>query len=84
MYYEKSAHKDIATHKINYFLEYIRTQLHIPTTNINAEFYKIVALRSGNELEDVEKLFKQIATIQNSQSITKDQLIALNTLIEAF
>jgi hypothetical protein len=84
MYYEKSAHKDIAAHKINYFLEFIRTQLHIPTTIINSEFYKHVALRSGNEEADVLKLFKQIENIQKSQSITNTQLIALNTLIEDF
>lgn len=84
MYYEKSAHKDIAAHKINYFLEYIRTQLHIPTTTINNEFYKHVALRSGNEEADVQKLFKQIENIQKSQAITNTQLIALNTLIEDF
>jgi hypothetical protein len=84
MYYEKSAHKDIAIHKINYFLEYIRTQLHIPTTNIDAAFYQNVALRSGNELAVVEKLFQQIATIQKSPTITTAQLIGLNTLIEDF
>ena len=84
MYFEKSEHKSIADHKINYFLEYIRTQLHVPTTTINEEFYNFVALRSGNSLETVEQLFKEIATIQNSQAISKEQLIRLNTQIEGF
>jgi len=84
MYFEKSEHKNIAEHKINYFLEYIRTQLHVPTTSINDEFYNFVALRSGNTLEDAQQLFKVIETIQNSQAISKEQLISLNTLIEKF
>ena len=84
MYFEKSEHKNIATHKINYFLEYIRTQLHIPTTIINEEFYNFVGLRSGNSIENVQQLFKKIEIIQNSQSISKEQLIELNTLIENF
>ena len=84
MYYEKSEHKSIANHKINYFLEYIRVQLHVPTTNINEEFYNFVALRSGNTLENVQFLFKEIKSIQNQSEITKEQLISLNTLIEKF
>jgi len=84
MYYEKSEHKNIATHKINYFLEYIRSQLHVPTTTINEEFYNFVALRSGNTLEDAQQLFTAIETIQHSQAISKEQLISLNTLIESF
>ena len=84
MYYEKSEHKSIANHKINYFLEYIRVQLHVPTTTINNEFYNFVALRSGNTLEDVAQLFKEIEIIQNSQAISREQLINLNKLIESF
>ena len=84
MYFEKSEHKNIAEHKINYFLEYIRGQLHVPTTSINDEFYNFVALRSGNTLEDVQQLFKEIQTIQESLAISKEQLIKLNTLIEGF
>ena len=84
MYFEKSEHKSIAAHKINYFLEYIRIQLHVPTTTINEEFYNFVALRSGNSLEDVVQLFKEIETIQNSQTISSEQLISLNTQIERF
>lgn len=84
MYYEKSEHKSIAAHKINYFLEYIRTHLHIPTTSINKEFYHFVSSRSGNNIEEVQKLFQKIKAIQKSSSISKEQLIELNTLIEKF
>ncbi len=84
MYYEKSEHKSIATHKINYFLEYIRTQLHVPTTIINEEFYNFVALRSGNDVKEVQALFQKIKSIQSLSIITKEQLMELNTLIENF
>jgi len=84
MYFEKSEHKNIAAHKINYFLEYIRGQLHVPTTTIDEAFYNFVALRSGNALTDVQQLFKEIEKIQKSQAISKEQLIRLNSLIEDF
>lgn len=84
MYFEKASHKSIADHKINYFLDYIRTHLNIPTTSISEEFFNSVALRSGNDLIDVQKIFKKIKSIQNAKSIHKDQLIELNVLIEQF
>lgn len=84
MYYEKSEHKNIAEHKINYFLQYIRTQYRISTVRIDSEFYKKLANRSGNQVEDVESLFKKITTIQQQQSIAQTALTELNSAIEQF
>ncbi|QCX38512.1 DUF4350 domain-containing protein [Aureibaculum algae] len=84
MYYEKSEHKNIAEHKITYLLEYIRTKLHVPTVTINDSFYTYVASRSGHKLDDVKKLFKLIDVIHQKNTITKEELIGLNSLIEKF
>lgn len=84
MYYEKQDHKNIAEHKINYFLEYIRTHHRVSTLQIDADFYSKIASRSGNSIEKVEKLFKNIAKIQQKEQITKEELIGLNTEIEIF
>ena len=84
MYYEKSEHKNIATHKITYFLEYIRTQLHLPTSVINASFYHHLAARSGHKKEDILALFKTIDEIGQYKNCSKEQLIKLNQQIESF
>jgi len=84
MYYEKSEHKNIAEHKISYLLEYIRTKLHIPTVTMNDKFYSFVASRSGNTNEKVVRLFKFIDYVHLKNTITKEELIKLNTLIEEF
>ena len=84
MYYEKQEHKNIAEHKISYLLEFIRVKLHIQTTKIDAVFYENVASRSGNSLEDVEKLFKFCDAIHLKNQITNEELIKLNSLIEKF
>jgi len=84
MYYEKGHHKTIASHKINYFLDYIRTKLHISTLKIDTYFYKNTASRSNNIEEDVKKLFDKIKVIEQKSEITKEELIELNTLIERF
>ncbi len=82
MYFEKQEHKNIAEHKINYLLEFIRTKLHIPTTTIDATFYEYVASRSGNSIEEVEKLFKFCDEIHLRNEITDEELIKLNKMIE--
>ena len=84
MYYEKSQHKNIAEHKISYFLEYIRTKLHVPTVKIDDNFYRYVASRSGHSKDNVVALFKYIDTIHLKNDITQDELIKLNTKIEEF
>ena len=84
MYFEKQTHKNIAEHKITYLLGFIRVKLHISTTKMDALFYENVALRSGNSLEDVEKLFKFCDAIHLKSQITSEELIRLNKMIEKF
>ncbi len=84
MYYEKGKHYDIAQHKIQHFLEYIRTHLHLSTTTIDDEFLKNLAARSNNTIEDTKQLFTTIKEFDNYTKINNIQLEQLNALIETF
>jgi hypothetical protein len=84
MYYEKAEHKNIAEHKIQYLLEYIRTKLRIPTIEINTQFYKTLAARSGKSEESIQKLFNFIEFIHQKNQITQSSLEDLNKMIENF
>ena len=84
MYYEKSEHKNIAEHKVSYLFDFIRMKLRIPTNKIDKTFYKYVASRSGNSIEDIEKLFDYCNQIHLKNTVTKEELLKLNTLIEFF
>jgi hypothetical protein len=84
MYYEKKEQKQITEHKIDYFLEYIRTRLHLPTQKLDQAFLTALALRSNNSLEDVESLFGLIATLHSKTQILDTELENLNKKIEAF
>ncbi|MDV7188139.1 DUF4350 domain-containing protein [Lutibacter sp. TH_r2] len=84
MYFEKSEHKSIAEHKISYLLEFIRTKLHIPTSEINQTFYKNLAARSGHDIEKIKTLFEYCEQIHMRNEITETQLMTLNTMIENF
>ena len=84
MYYESGKHKDIAQHKINHFLEYIRNTLHLSTSEINNSFIKNLAARSNNTVEDTQTLFKLISSLSEKTEINTIELERLNTLIEQF
>ena len=84
MYYEKGKHLDIAQHKIQYFLEYIRDNIHLSTAEINDTFIKNLAARSNNSIEETRSLFELIKNINSSTNINQTQLERLNTLMEQF
>lgn len=84
MYYENKEQQQITQHKIAYFLEYIRTRLHLSTQNLDASFLRTLAVRSNNSLEDVEALFRLIEKLQSKSQITDMELQDLNKKIEAF
>ncbi len=84
MYYERGKHKELAEHKIQHFLEYVRTQLHLRTSEIDQSFIKNLAARSNNTIEDTKKLLETIHSYNNKSSINKIELERLNTLIENF
>lgn len=84
MYYENKEQQQITQHKIAYFLEYIRTRLHLPTQQLDTSFLRTLAVRSNNSLEDVEALFLLIEKLQSKSQITDMELQDLNKKIEAF
>lgn len=84
MYYEKSNHKEIAEQSVQYFLDYIREKFQISTEVINQDFYEQLSAKSQNSLEEVKKLFGTIKNIESRVSITKNELMELNTSIEKF
>lgn len=88
MYFEKSDHKSMANQTITYFLDYIRTQFLISTLVIDIEFFESLSAKTGNSKEKIETLFQKIKIIQSQNdsmsSVSREQLLELNTLIEEF
>ncbi|BAO74325.1 DUF4350 domain-containing protein [Winogradskyella sp. PG-2] len=84
MYYENGKHKDIAQHKIQHFLEFIRNSMYLNTSEINNSFIKNLAARSNNSIEDTQTLFKLIESFNKKSKIENKELERLNTLIEQF
>ncbi|MFH6604906.1 DUF4350 domain-containing protein [Maribacter algicola] len=84
MYFEKGEAQAISEHKIAYFMEYIRSHLYMGTEEPNDEFYRNLASRSNQTVDDVKALFKLMERIKKSDSLADSELLKLNTLIENF
>ncbi len=84
MYFQNGNHKDIASKKIYYFLEYIRTKFFLTTTIFDKEFIDKIVERSGMEKGKVSQLFALIQHIQKANSINQSDLMELNKRLEEF
>ena len=84
MYYEKGQRKPIAEHKIEQFLEYIRSHLYMGTIKREEEFYKNLASRSSHTFEEIKKLFTFLDLLRNRNEVSDADLQKLNTAIEKF
>ena len=84
MYYENHQRKSIALHKIEFFLEYIRNHFYLPTEKLDAHFVQQLASRSQHNTEQIEQLFQFFRQLQESESISDNQLEQLEKRIENF
>ena len=85
MYFEKGELHLITKHKIDYFLEYLRSKLHITTQDLDDEtFLRNLSMRSNSTLEEVKNLMGTISKLKVKQHITEEELKHLNKKIEAF
>ena len=77
-------HKNIADKKIIYFLEYIRTTFQVKTNLYDDTFINRITNLSGIEREKIHDLFYYFAEITVKESITQQELLKLNRMIETF
>lgn len=84
MYYERGAQKEITSHKIASFLEYIRSRFHVNTTEINDTFYFQLAARSNHTETEIKELWKFLRLLSEKTTISEALFIQLNSRIELF
>jgi hypothetical protein len=83
LYYQEGDHQNLVDKKIIYFLERIRNEYLIETTNLDENFIKKLHSKTGKEIKDIEHLVYLINYQRKSyhQSIESD-LIEINNAIE--
>jgi len=83
MYWQARDHKAIAEKKIVFFVDQVRQRYYLPH-EINTVFIELLAKKSGQSLDETQKLFALIAMIQNSNSLAEQTLWELNKELEKY
>jgi len=84
LYYQTGDHKNIADKKILYFLEHIRTAFQIKTTVYDDAFIMRIINLSGIEELKVRDLFYYFSDLNIKTTVTQQELLKLNGMIEDF
>ncbi|HTL06644.1 MAG TPA: DUF4350 domain-containing protein [Chitinophagaceae bacterium] len=84
VYFNQRDNKNIALKKINYFMEFVRSQFYLPTTQLNEEFARLLAKKAGVAESQAIELVQLIEDIHNNSSINDDALMQLNQQIDLF
>jgi hypothetical protein len=58
LYFSRVNSREMAKIKMNLFLYFIKYQLNISTNNLSAERYKLIAMKTGCETEQIQKIFE--------------------------
>jgi hypothetical protein len=84
LYFETQDHKNLIDKKISYFLEHIRTDLKLDTSQLNEAFIIKLTAKSGKKKEQITQLVNYIKWLKNKDEFAEVNLITLNKHIEAF
>jgi hypothetical protein len=84
LYLQQKNNQNLATKMIAAFLEHVRTTYHIPTSALNDEFSKRLALRTGKEPDEVAKLVDAIHEARMQNDLSDGDLMNLQQHMEHF
>ncbi len=84
LYLKENNPKNLVDKKITYFLEAIRTQFLLDTSNLNERFIELLALKSGNEISSTRYLIKTIRALRGRSECSNEELMRLNSMIEIY
>lgn len=84
LYFQNKEYTNIIDKKITFFLEYIRTQYYLNTTNLNSDFIEKLALKSAKSPKETKELIDYIKYSKQKTTHSENDLIILNTKLEAF
>lgn len=84
LYFQHKDYSDIIAKKIKYFSETLRAKYFLNTNDITEDLIKKLALKSGNTLEDTQKLMHLIKNLKAKTVHSESDLLALNKQIEEF
>lgn len=84
LYLQRKDNRNIAVKKITYFLEFVRSNYHMSTSNINPEFIQALSRKSGIAETKVQLLMEKAEQVNISESISDQELFDINNIIDEF
>jgi hypothetical protein len=84
LYYQYGDFTNIIEKKIQYFLEFVRTNYYLDTNTLNPSFIDKLAAKSSNTKEDTKILVDFLVFLKSKTNHTEQELIELNKKIEHF
>jgi hypothetical protein len=84
LYYQQKEHKNIATKKIAYFLDYLRNRYFLKSGVLDDEALKKISDKSLYPVEKLKNIFSLIEQIKSSNYVTETELVKVNSQIENF
>jgi len=84
LYLQQKDNRNIADKLITYFMEHIRNQYYLNTSQVNEEFVATLARKANSTQQAADKLFSTIKEVQQSAQISDQQLLSLNQQLENF
>ncbi len=84
LYYNKKDHANLAEKMVQHFLDYVRNQCYLNTSNLDKEFVRQLSARSGQTIEVTDSLIYTIKEVQNGVSVDDQYLYSLYSQIQQF
>ena len=84
LYYQHGDFTNIIDKKIQYFLEFVRTNYYLDTNQLNPSFIDKLAAKSSNTKESTKSLVDYLVFLKSKTNHSEQELIELNKKIEHF
>jgi hypothetical protein len=84
LYYNKKNHTNLAEKMIQHFLEFVRGNYFLNTSNMDEEFVRHLAAKAGKPVSEVSILVESIKEIQGGHKADESYLYSLHTQIQSF
>ncbi len=84
LYFQYGDFTNIIDKKIQYFLEFVRTNYYLDTNKLSSAFIEKLAVKSTNTKEDAKALVDYLVFLKSKNNHSEQELIELNKKIEHF
>lgn len=84
LYYQQHNNLNIASKKITFWLEHIRSRYQLKTSDLGGDFVQNLVQKSGAEESLIREILKYTDYMKNGKQLSDKELINLNYLTEQF